>query len=273
MNKNILFVLFCFLCFSSNAQDIPSLTSEQNEIKDLVWNKWDTKNFIILSLDYDKGIYLKNNIEKIKDSIFEKWNFRNIDFSSECKIICVKNKELLNKLFKIEKPRMEVRIDKEGKISLSALWFYLEDNSDFPKDKLAEICISYLEQDSNKQMPLYLKKGICLLSEDAEEIKNNLSNDNILNVDINNLLKTNNEIFDKFSEEEREKFTNQSSSLVLLFRNEYGADNLHDYINRNNLDSFGIKNIDELNKIINRYNGHLLEDLKKEKVPIDYLKK
>jgi hypothetical protein len=270
--KKILFILFCLFGFQCFSQEVPNLTTEQNEIKDLVWNKWDTKNFIILSLDYNQGIYLKNNIEKIKESIFEKWNFRNVEFTTECKVICVKNKGLLNKLFKIEEPRAEVRIDKEGKISLSALWFFLDENNNFPEDKLAEVCFSYLEQDSNKKMSLFLKKGMSALSEDVGEIKDRLLNENILNIDSNSLINVNIEIFEKLSQQDRDKFVNQSSSLILLFRKEYGRDNLNNYIDKNELGSFGIKNTKELNEIINRYNRYLLDDLKEGKVPSDYLK-
>lgn len=259
-------LLIFLLLFSIDSKSF----SQENDISGLVWNKWDTENFIILSLDYNQGVYLKNNIENIKKSIFEKWNLKNVKFSSDCKILCVNNKSLLKKLFKIDEPKAEIRYDKDGKIYLTALWFFMDDKKDFPKDKLAEICLSYLEKSVDKQMPLYLKKGMSSLSGNLDNIKQNL-NDNILEIDTNKLFSVTLESFDKLSVAEKIKFINQSSSLVLLFRKEYGRDNFNNFLNKNQLSSFGIKDNNELNKIITRYNKYLIKDLMEKKVPDTYL--
>ena len=53
--------------FKVSNDDLPGIkTAIPEDIKDLVWNKWETPNFIILSIDEDQGRYLAENIESIK---------------------------------------------------------------------------------------------------------------------------------------------------------------------------------------------------------------
>ena len=106
-----------------------SVSSVPEEFKDLVWNKWDTENFVVLSISEQQGIYLKDNIENTKNSLLKSWGMKDFDFSTKCKLVCVSDKEMLDKLFKKQDFHMEVRKNPDGKIEASVIWFYLDDTN------------------------------------------------------------------------------------------------------------------------------------------------
>ena len=59
---NLLFVFALLLGFDPPAIEDPL-------IKNLVWNRYITTNFTILSIDNDQGYWMKNNLEDIKSII------------------------------------------------------------------------------------------------------------------------------------------------------------------------------------------------------------
>jgi len=278
--KEFIFVVLCFVSTFSYAQEQvvpypvenPKQTLQPEipeDLKGLVWNKWSTKNFIIISIDKNQGLFLKNNIEKFKSQLFDSWGIKDVDFKGECKVVCVSNKKLLKRIFRLDDSKFEVRKSENGDISC-VIWFSLEEkNNDFPIFELMQVCSTQLEAELNDSVPLFCKRGMGLLSENFESIRTRLLENNLDKISFNDISSKKEQ--DLKNQKEMNDFDVSSAVVCLLLRKEYGQDNFLNYLHTKNIGEFGINNIEKLNEIINRYYGHLMEDLKNNKTPKDYL--
>jgi hypothetical protein len=226
------------------------------DLKGMVWNKWTTKNFIILSIDKNQGIYLKNNIEKIKTWLLNRWGLSDVDFEGECKVVCVSDKRLLKRIFRLDNSKFEVRKDQNGNVQTSIIWFSLEDyDRDMAMFELMNICLYQFENKYKKSLPSFCKKGMSFLSQQPEIIKQKILEEPVTEI--------------SFEKDLKEA---QCGVLCLLLRKEYGQDNFVRYLSNDNLDSFGFKQKEKFDEILNRYYRNLLEDIKTNKIPNEYLK-
>lgn len=272
--KNIIFSILLLLgineCNSQEFLDFPypSFAKENlpEDLKGLVWNKWSTNNFIVLSIDKNQGLYIKNNIEKIKTRILNEWGYEDFNFTGDCKLVCVSNKNLLKRIFKLDFPKFEFRKNDNNQLELCAIWFSLEDMK-FPISLLTELCIVQKEFKDSVTFPLFCKRGMVFLSNDLDFVKNKLRDfdsfeENIL--EFTNI---------KQLPENTDNFDLNSVILCLLMRKEYGAYNFSNYTTSKNLKQFGYENNNDkkLNIIFNKYSRNLLDDLKNNKVPDSYL--
>lgn len=275
MKKLLLFGFFLLASSFASAQDqvVPypefsKLTSAPEipeDLKGLVWNKWSTKNFIIISIDKNQGLFLKNNLDNIKKTLLNNWGIQDFNFKGDCKIVCVSDKKLLKRIFRLESPRFEIKENKDGELSCS-IWFSLEDKNELPIFELMEMTMFQLENFHKKTIPLFLKRGICSLSEKSSEIAKRILNNKIQKFDLEEIKNK-----EKIEKEEADIFDTQSTIICLLFRKEYGEENFLNYIKTNNLNEFGIKSLDKFEEIINRYYKNLIDDLEKDITPEDYL--
>ena len=236
-----------------------TLSNVPDEFKDLVWNKWDTDNFIILSIDEQQGFYLKRNIEFIKSSILNKWGIKDFDFSAQCKLVCVSDKNMLEKLFKKQDFYSEVRKNSNNEIESFIIWFYLNDKNSLVKlnDKILNICLTDLHQ-KVETMPDFCKVGMCALNTDVDQVKKILleSKD----------FKASDLLVDSTLS------TGSCAALCLMIRKEYGEINFLNYLFSGDLNILGIKNVDQLDSIFERYRINLIKDLENNLVPDNYLK-
>lgn len=268
----LLSFIFCSFCngqeVEQKVQNVPAPTEVKDlETKDLVWNKWETKNFIILSIDKSQGLYLKNNIERIKTEVITKWGLNDFDFASDCKLVCVTNKDLLKKLFKLDNSRSEIRKDSSGKITLSVIWFYLDEDIN---SKITDICLGEIEQNSKNKIPLFCKKGISRLNQNIDNIKKDLCDKSLLKINSKDVISKKIEDLSKI--ENLDLYEKQCALLCLLFRKEYGQENFLRYLNNNDLEkSFGIIKFEDLDKILAKYSENLINDLENNKVPKEYI--
>lgn len=263
--KLFYFLLFFIFAFSVHAQGpnlpFPEQAKVENkspeipdDLKGLVWNKWDTKNFVIISIDKNQGLYLKNNLEKIKTNLITRWGLDDFDFSSDCKIVCVSNDKLLKRIFKLDIPKFEVRKNKDNKIELSAIWFSLEDyKSDIPLLEIMSVCMA--EYQLNNKIPNFCNQGMCFLSQDPNSIKHEIlkNKDSLSNFD-----------FSKMTDV-------QSAVVCLLMRKEYGQDNFIKYLNYQNFSCYGFESEEKFRSTLDRYCVHLLEDLENNITPKHYI--
>lgn len=262
----LFYFLLCFIfTFSLNAQDSSLPFPEQakvesaspeipEDLKGLVWNKWNTNNFIIISIDKNQGLYLKNNIEKIKTNLITRWGLDDFDFTKDCKIVCVSNNKLLNRIFKLDSPKFEVRKNKDNKIELSAIWFSLEDyKSDIPLLEIMNVCMA--EYQLNNKIPNFCNQGMCFLSQNPNLIMQKiLSNkDSLSNFDFSQM----NDV--------------QSAVVCLLMRKEYGQDNFIRYLDNQNFSCYGFDSEEKFRITLDRYCVHLLEDLENNVTPKNYI--
>ena len=248
------------------------------EIKDLEWHRWTTENFTVLALEEDQGLFMARNIEKIKTWVMKRWGFPNVDFSSECRVICVPTKTLMKKLFRIEDSRAEVRKE-SNKITMSAVWLLLDDSpSEVVPECLTTPCLSEFDQKHGLRLRTWVYRGVSRLNNTVPLIRTQLA-----------MLREHKELFFskamfamdedgymKLSKEEKELFDTQSLALCLLIRKEFGQDVLHEFMKSSSdpdgvLRRIGFNGYSQFDASYLRYMKDLNADILNSKTPDSYL--
>ena len=242
------------------------------ELKNLVWNKWSTPSFTVMSIDHEQGKYLYQNIEAIKAWTTARWGFNDIKFSAECRILCVPNKNLMKKLFGIEQSTAEVRVDETGKIKLSAIWMVFDGTPiDSIPPNLTLVILKEIEQSAGVKIGFWFKRGSIVLNSSVSQIKSFLGNGTVgfTNQD---LLTVEEEAWKALDQSKKDQFDFQSACLCLLLRKEYGQKNMHLFIK--NPDPKAVMGFDSDNGFeltLIRFCNNLVADIKKGRTPDDYL--
>ncbi|MEI7488402.1 MAG: hypothetical protein WCJ72_13535 [Chryseobacterium sp.] len=269
----MLFVFALLLGFDPPAIEDPL-------IKNLVWNRYITTNFTILSIDNDQGYWMKNNLEDIKIWCLTRWGFSDIKFSKECRIFCVPNKNLLKKLFNLDSSKIEIR-KKNDEIEITAMWLVLDDKpSKVLPIYLTEIILAEFESSNLVKLPLWSKKGMSSLNGMIDDIKLDLSNlSNVKIYDIQTILNMNEQQFVKLGQDKQKLFINQSVALCLLLRKEFGELKLHSFLktsfksgsNESVKKVLGFKDYSDFEKTYVRYIDGLSKDITNKVIPDSYL--
>ena len=266
-------ILFLCLCDCVHSQILSPKNyqpSVNEDLKNLVWNKWNTDNFTILSIDQVQGEYLFNNLEAIKTWSLTRWGFKDLKYSAECRVFCVPNKELMKKLFGRESSIAEVIYD-GNKIKLSAIWFVFDEQPiDSIPSQLVLINLKEIEQASGVKFGFWFYRGSLVLNHSVNNIKSALVNGTV-GFDAKNLLNTTEEQWSGLDQNKKNQFDFQASCICLLFRKEYGQSNLLNFIKTSDPKTVGFKTEDEFNLTYNRFCGNLIADIKNNKTPDNYL--
>jgi hypothetical protein len=275
MFKTLLFLVLVFSNCAVFAQDsnvlMPAGQQVQNDFQDLVWNRYTTENFTILSIENKQGKWLSYNIENIKSWCLKRWGLPNIKFEKECRIMVVPNKELLKKLFNISESKYEARIV-DGKLEIIALWLSLDSEEDLVNTVpyFVTICsVLEIDQKFNTKSNIFLTKGMAELNRSLVKIKENLKTANIDDKDIVKALGLD---VKKISQDD----LNKSLIVSLMLRKEFGESRFLRFLfsNKNTNDSLGvIYNFDSESfaKSYARYCKDLISEIKDNKVPDFYL--
>lgn len=254
-------------------------TSANSDIQNLVWNKWDTKNFVILSLDKSQGEYLFNNIELMKEWSLHRWGVPGkFDFSAPCKILCVPNRSLMKKLFHLDRSYAEVRFQ-DGKIKESVLWLVLDDLS--PAETipaaLTVVCLREFEQIYKQQIGFWAHRGMAVLNGTPNQIKHDIGT---LKEELQQdsemffgkgLFETTEETWRTYDTEKKNLFDKESAVLCLLIRKEFGQDSFWKMATKDDLQILGFKDYAEFDTIFKKYVQNLVSDVSVNKTPISYL--
>lgn len=252
------------------------------ELANLVWNKWDTENFTILSLDAEQGKYLYENIEQMKKWVLSRWGFPDIKFASECRVLCVPNRNLMKKLFRLDRSHGEVRRDESGKIVMSVLWLVLDGKpAEVIPSALTMVAVSELENYGAK-MGYWAIRGMSILNGTLPQIRQELA---ALNATVRSDQKmffsdklfsmTEQEWRDE-SLENRQLFDREAAALCLLLRKEFGQHNLHNFLKsgggeQNFVQVYGFRGYQEFDATLRRYMAMLSQDVMQNRTPDDYL--
>lgn len=240
--------------------------------EDLVWNKWDTENFVILSIDKNQGLFLKDKIEDIKVKVCENFNLKNNSFPIKCKILCVPDNSSLKKLFSVDRSVYEVRYE-EDKPIVSAIWISFED-LDLLDSFIYATCVS--SGFSDKNYKLFVQKGVFkILKEDPNMLKQNISK--VQEISSDKVFNTTQTEWADFSSEEKENFENQSVVLCLLFRKEFGKNIFGKFLNSSQTEDslksvYGFDNFSVFDSTLVRYLKNIKQDIENKKTPNEYLK-
>lgn len=278
----LLLTLFFSNCVFSQDSNILVPAGQQpknEELQDLVWNRYTTENFTILSIENKQGKWLYYNIENIKSWCLKRWGLPNINFEKECRIMVVPNKELLKKLFNISESRYETRMV-DGKLEIIAVWLSLDTEGDLVDvvPYFVTIC-SILEIDHkfNIKSNLLLANGVAELNRSLSNIKDTIKIASIVDgKDIVNTLSVDATKYKKMSQEDSNNFELKSVVISLMLKKEFGESKFLRFLfsNKNTEDSLGlIYNFDpdSFTKSYVRYCKDLSSEIKENKVPDFYL--
>lgn len=249
------------------------------EIKNLVWNRYITNNFTILSIDDDQGYWMKNNIENIKSWCLTRWGLPDVKFSKECRVFCVPNSSMLKKLFNLDSSKMEIRT-KDGSLEITAMWLALDEKpSDLIPVQVSEIIFTEFEYVNKFKFPLWAKKGMAFMNSSITDIKNEfISLSDAKNV-IENILNMNQDQFNKLTSDKKIQFIKQSAALILMIRKEFGEVKLHSFFKvsyqNGSLEAvqkvLGFSGYSDFEKTYLRYTNGLSKDISQKTTPDSYL--
>lgn len=270
----VFFLVFSSFCFGDEASKAiyPFAEKKANQDDGLVWNKWDTENFVVLSLDKSQGLKLKALVEPVKSSVCENWFLDIPSLPVRCKIMFVPNRELLAKLFNIDAPHVEVRRDAEGKASLCAIWMTNEDIELLPF-LICSICVAD-DVCLNKQS-LLVQRGVSFLSKPLDYTRRDIVEPGQINA--KHLLSMTREKWISLTPKEKQVFDAQSAVVCLLLRKEFGSELFSRLATSPNQDEsslrliYGFKNLEQLDSILKRYSENLIKDIYRGIVPDSYL--
>lgn len=125
MNRTALVLCFSiFSVLSCTGEAPPAPVGQTVPVKEggMVWNKWETPNFVVLSIDFSFGDRIRQVAERRMSAIFGDLGLEVRRLPVKCKIVCVPDSEKLSRFFGIEVPKCEVRRDPSGAVSDISVW-------------------------------------------------------------------------------------------------------------------------------------------------------
>lgn len=292
--KFVLFIALALIPGSLFARDLPAKASytevprfkvstsatKPSDIEGLVWNKWETENFIILSIDPEQGWYLVQNVELIKSWLLSRWNLPDVNFSVKCKIVATPDAATLKKLFNFDQPYGEVKRDTQGRIASSSVWISFNSR---PLDSLLSSSLTLpvlyeVRGQTQAQFGFWVFRGMNIMNRPTPEIRDMLSRlDQQKKVfSVKDILGMNEAGWLALKPEERPIFDRESAALMLLLRKEMGEFNLLQFLfspgNEAAIrDKLGYANIAELDGALKRFMTFLAIDIRSNRTPDDYL--
>jgi hypothetical protein len=187
----------------------------------LQWNRYETKNFEILSLDDAQGRYLYDNIEFIKTWILWRWGMKDVDLpdGGKCKVVAVPNKELYSQLFNRSSPTWRTE-SKNGK-TYGTIWLITDEvkwNTAIPT-QLTEVVLANFEDNYKVKFPVWCRRGMTVLNSRFSDIRSTFTS----TCDTKNLLEMTQERYTQLNEAQRKVYDSQATVFCLWVKQEFGG--------------------------------------------------
>jgi hypothetical protein len=256
------------------------------EIEGKVWNRWTTKNFVVCSLDDTQAQYLHQRLELVKGWVFSRWGLYDVDFSSECKIICVSDPELFEKMFRIKSTKVEVRRDADGKIKETVIFMLLNDNpSRTVPSPLTEVCLAEFSQKYDANFGWWAYRGMSLMNGSIDQIRATLNSTASI-VKANDPLYFSKGLLDmkksdymRLTDQQKHLYDQSAMTFCLLVRKEFGQDKFHHFLKAYAAgggetairEQLKFNDYDHFDRTFKRYLIDLTNDLAAGKTPDHYL--
>jgi hypothetical protein len=254
------------------------------EIEGLNWNRFATPSFSIMAIDSGQGRYLQSNIEKMKEWTLSRWGLQNIPFSAECRVLCVPTRDMMQKLFRLDRSYAEVRRNESGRITLSCLWLVLDGPpAEVIPSALTMICLAEHEQAKGVKFGFWAHRGIALLNGNLPRIRSNLAamNEPIQQnhrLHFSAAFRVTEDQYKKKPIEDQCLFDREAAMICLLLRKEFGQDNFLAFLSTEGTEGeksfyriFGFSSYGEFDATLNRYMLHLSSDIREGQTPDAYL--
>lgn len=265
-----------------------------SDLQDKVWNRWETRNFVILSLNANQGEYLYKNVEKIKTWLFTRWGLPDITFPKRsykseqpaepgCMLVCVPTKDYLNKLFKLKSNQSEVQTDDDGNITRSVMWVVLDGSpAEVIPSAITSVCLKEFEQQTNARFQPWVYRGMSHLNSTLPQIRQTVSplagkiqQDQKMYL-AKGLFEMTEDEWKKLKESQRQLFDAEATAMCLLLRKEFGQSNFLKFLRGGTSEqgvkmAFDFSDYNELDATFKRYTYHLSVDINVGKTPDHYL--
>lgn len=261
-------LVLCFFQARVMAWETPLHQTSFEMMGDLVWNKWETDNFIVLSLDKSQGLSIRESVEDMRSSFLDSWGLSDAKSLLPCKLICVPDKETLNKLFGINEPRYEVRYDSDGKATSCSVWL---DYDNVESLNLLVGSASVSRSVFPSKMNPALRKGILALGRSAQQSRELLRTPST--VDPKSIFS----IADDTTQTKEATEADRNCALVcLLLRKEFGRHAFSSFANGSQDEdslkrTFGFSGYEEFAKTLSRFSKNLSDDISNRRTPDEYL--
>jgi hypothetical protein len=293
---SLLTLLLVNICFAEDirkvalpieVKDEMQVPSNDPSIEGKQWNRWTSENFTVCALNDKQAQYLHQHLELVKNWVYNRWGLGDIPFSGECRIICVDDCALFEKLFGIKQSLTQIRRDANGKIKLSVM-FLLTDNkpSQVVPIPLTEVCLAEFNQRYSEQWGWWNYRGMALLNGSIEQIRSQIT-------DLDKMLKSNQPIYfgkplftmtkDQYrqlSPEKQDLYDKSALVVCLMVRKEFGQDKLQwllkETADRNDPESvlgklFNFTNYADFDATFKCYMENLCNDVVANRTPVSYL--
>ena len=208
-------------------------TTQNSQPRRLAWYRWTTGQFEILSVNDTQAQYLYANVENIKKWTYTRWNLKNYKMALPCRLVCVDEPRLFKRLFNLDRSRVEMRYDDDGKPSSIVAYLLLDPSAGTPSQSLpaimTRVCLLNIDARFGVQTPPFVSFGMSGLNQTVSQIrefrargaqqikekKNQFSVDEILG--------STQEEYSEFSSEERLEFQLNSVLFADFVVSEFGV--------------------------------------------------
>lgn len=148
------------------------ISSAPEELNGLRWNRWTSDSFVVCSIDDVQAQYLHKHLEHVKTWSLARWGLPDVEFSAECKLICVGDPSLFKKLFNLTSSRVEIRRDESGKIKETVI-FLLADGppSATVPVPVMEVALAEFSQRYNLKPGVWAYRGMAHLNGSIAQIR------------------------------------------------------------------------------------------------------
>lgn len=264
-----------------------NLAPDDEIIKDKVWNRWTTQNFVVCSLSNAQAKYLHDHLEEIKTWLFQRWGFYDINFKSECKLICVDDAELYKKLFKLDNSSVEIRRNADGTIKETVIFLLLNDApSRTVPMALTEVCLAEFEQEYKVKFGWWAHRGIAVLNGTLNNVRRNIEGQVAVLAKqeptfySRTLFETTEEVYKTFDVEKKAMYDRVAMMMCLMLKKEFGTTKFQEMMRDTSVGKtpesaiqtvLQFKGYDDFDLSFKRYMKDLVEDVANKKTPDDYL--
>ena len=251
--------------------------SVDSSVPNIRWNRYSTPNFSILSIDASQGRFLESNIELMKNWSATRWGLPDEKFTTECRIFCVPDKEMMLKLFNMDISFAETR---DG---INCIWLILEGKpTETIPSAVTMVALSELQKNNSFNLGWWLHRGISNINLSLPQIKSNLlyvepfiKNDEEMFF-TKSIFSMTKEKWEKLSLEQKKLFDLESAALCLLIRKEFGEKLFlkfasSSYSEKELYECLGYVDYNQIDASYKRFLTNICEDIKNKIIPDTYL--
>jgi hypothetical protein len=239
----------------------------------------------VLALNDTYAQYLNRHLELVKTWTLARWGLFDVDFSVPCKLICVDDPVLYEKLFKLKQTKVEVRRDESGRIKETVIFLLANDSpSHTVPMPLTEVALAEFGQKYDTNFGWWLYRGMGLLNGPLDHIRRQIS-DMQQPIAANSplyfskgLLELTREEYVRLPDDQKRLYDASAVMFCLMIRKEFGQDKFHHMMKDTTLNTesalkqgTGFDSYDSFDRTFKRYMIDLTSDVSANKTPDRYL--